>query len=404
MRKTVVSLSLLSIAFVWGYFSHRNHVFPYELLQWLFVSAPQPGSRTVRSTSAELASLRSLPYVDSAPDPHGNESGVLIHDKTRAFEGYTLYGPRTQPAAFLLNMDGSVAWQWQGAPDSEAWVHIELLPDGSLLANVNDQYVEKLDLNSRVLWRRELKAHHDLWVRENVVWALDREVGVVPAVHESNPTIADKITLLDLDDGRVLREINLLEVLLNSPYSFLLRAVSNEMFSQGESLDILHTNHVEVFDGALAGRSRIFREGNVLISMRNINTIAVFDPETLSIEWIWGPSNLTFQHHPTLLANGNFLVFDNGLKQSRVLELDPIAQKVVWEYTNPTFFSKTRGSAQRLPNANTLITESDTGHVFEVTPGGERVWEFSNPALDEQGNRAAIWRATRFAADEICWR
>jgi hypothetical protein len=57
-----------------------------------------------------------------------------------------------------------------------------------------------------------------------------------------------------------------------------------------------------------------------------------------------------------------------------------------------------------LPNANTLITESDTGHVFEVTPGGERVWEFSNPALDEQGNRAAIWRATRFAADEICWR
>jgi hypothetical protein len=249
-----------------------------------------------------------------------------------------------------------------------------------------------------------LNAHHDLWVTGNVVWALDREVAVVPAIHESNPTIADKLTLLDLGDGRTLGEINLLEVLLNSPYSFLLRSVFHESFSDGESLDILHTNHVEVFDGALAGRSRIFREGNVLVSIRNINTIAIFDPETLAIEWVWGPSNLTFQHHPTLLANGNLLMFDNGLKQSRVLELDPITRKVVWEYTDPTFFSKTRGSAQRLPNGNTLITESDTGHVLEVTPSGERVWEFANPALDQQGNRAAIWRATRFTADEISWR
>jgi hypothetical protein len=57
-----------------------------------------------------------------------------------------------------------------------------------------------------------------------------------------------------------------------------------------------------------------------------------------------------------------------------------------------------------LPNGNTLITESDTGHVFEVTPAGERVWEFAVPAFDEQGNRAAVWRATRFAADRISWR
>lgn len=209
MRKTVIALSLLGIGFVLGYLSLRHQIFPAWLLRSV-ATPPHYSMRDVRSASAELASLRSLPYANSAPDPHGNDSGVLIHDKTRAFEGYTLYGPRTQPAAFLLNMDGSVAWQWQGAPDSEAWVHIELLPDGNLLANVNDQYVEKLDLNSRVLWRRELKAHHDLWVRENVVWALDREVGVVPAVHESNPTIADKLTLLDLDDGRTLGEINLL--------------------------------------------------------------------------------------------------------------------------------------------------------------------------------------------------
>lgn len=400
MRKTLISLSLVGIAFVWGYFSHRNQLFPYRLLRSAFTSTHRE-MRDVRSTTAELASLRSLPYLNSAPDPHGKDSGVLIHDKTRAFEGYTLYGPRTQPTAFLLEMDGNIAWKWQGAGGSEEWQHIQLLPDGGLLVIVKDKHVERLDVNSKVLWKREMRAHHDLWIKGKVLWVLDLEDRVLPAIHESRPTIVDKIAVLDFEDGRKLGEINLLEVLLNSAYSFLVPVVSHERFSQGDVLDILHTNHVEVFDGALAGVSKLFREGNILVSMRNINTIAIFDPGTSSIEWLWGPSNLTFQHHPTLLANGNLLIFNNGLKQSRVLELHALARRVVWEYTDSTFFSELRGSVQRLPNGNTLITESDTGHIFEVSPSGERVWEFANPDIDQQGNRAAVWRATRFALDEI---
>ncbi len=56
---------------------------------------------------------------------------------------------------------------------------------------------------------------------------------------------------------------------------------------------------------------------------------------------------------------------------------------------------------QRLPNGNTLITESNTGHIFEVMPARERVWELAAPHLDEQGNRATVWRATRFTRDEL---
>jgi hypothetical protein len=29
---------------------------------------------------------------------------------------------------------------------------------------------------------------------------------------------------------------------------------------------------------------------------------------------------------------------------------------------------------QRLPNGNTLVVNSDGGHILEVTPGGEPVW------------------------------
>ncbi|MHC4720712.1 MAG: arylsulfotransferase family protein, partial [Planctomycetota bacterium] len=62
------------------------------------------------------------------------------------------------------------------------------------------------------------------------------------------------------------------------------------------------------------------------------------------------------------------------------------------------FFSKRRGSCQRLPNGNTLITESDEGRVFEITRGGETVWEFYEPEIrikNKKRKRMAIYRMMR---------
>ena len=56
---------------------------------------------------------------------------------------------------------------------------------------------------------------------------------------------------------------------------------------------------------------------------------------------------------------------------------------------------------QRLPNGNTLITESDRGYVFEVTPQKETVWRFANPDVDQSDMRIAIWRMTRFSLNEL---
>lgn len=43
-----------------------------------------------------------------------------------------------------------------------------------------------------------------------------------------------------------------------------------------------------------------------------------------------------------------------------------------------------QGAAQRLPNGNTLVTSTQQGHLFEVTPAGEVVWEFVNPIMKGQ--------------------
>jgi len=110
-----------------------------------------------------------------------------------------------------------------------------------------------------------------------------------------------------------------------------------------------------------------------------------------------------------LLSNGNILIFENDVRSdrgnySRVFELNPKTEKIVWEYkADPPekFYSGNMGSAQRLPNGNTLITESTKGHIFEVTRDGEIVWEFYNPKFNKEGKRKTIYRFLRLTLEDL---
>ena len=91
----------------------------------------------------------------------------------------------------------------------------------------------------------------------------------------------------------------------------------------------------------------------------------------------------------TVLYNGHLLVFNNEAegpgaaeRYSSVVEFDPFTQETLWSYRGSaeTFlYSETCGSCQRLPNGNTLITESDSGRALEVSEDGTIVWEFVSP-------------------------
>ena len=67
---------------------------------------------------------------------------------------------------------------------------------------------------------------------------------------------------------------------------------------------------------------------------------------------------------------------------SAVLEFNPGSRNIQWSYRGTKespFYTPTCGSCQRLRNGNTLITESDPGRAFEVTPDKKIVWEYINP-------------------------
>jgi hypothetical protein len=169
---------------------------------------------------------------------------------------------------------------------------------------------------------------------------------------------------------------------------------------------IFHVNTLEVFDGRVEHKSHIFKKGNVMISVLWYDTIFIIDMESEKIVWALGSGMWHKQHQPTLLENGNILIFNNLYtnSSSRVMEFEPFTQEIVWDYKGDLknkFFSRTCGSNQRLPNGNTLITESDSGRAFEVTKNKEIVWEFVNPFRAGKKNEliATILEMIRFSPD-----
>jgi hypothetical protein len=139
---------------------------------------------------------------------------------------------------------------------------------------------------------------------------------------------------------------------------------------------------------------------------------------------------------------GNMLIFNNGARQlgavySSVIEFDPydgpmengwyvpeatagyslapagmgmgaglpnqVSNQVVWTYrsTQPnSFYSSYISGAQRLPNGNTLICSGAPGHIFEVTPEGEVVWEYVSPVGDRTGDEYGIHTVMTDAAGD----
>lgn len=389
--KTILTAAALAGAAAAGY---------YFLLR-----SPGPRERRPEPASTDFEAIRSLPYLSAGSRDAGAEKGgVAIHRRRAAAPGYNLFLSGHFEGADLIDLEGNLIHRWEsprrdvlrrrakkprrGNLDGLRFAHA--LPDLGLLAIHDYIALVRLDRVSRLIWSYAGEPHHDLWIgKDGEIFVLTSREELLPRFNRQTPLLLDYVTVLDLS-GQEQRSYSILEMLENSPYAFLLPAVNR--IEDDEPLDILHANSIQVFDGNPAGRNhRIYREGNILLSLRNLSLVFIYDPDAEEIVWGWGPTNLSYQHKARLLENGRILIFNNGLEASRVLEVDPLTREIAWEFRggpDRPFFTRLLGSSQRLPNGNTLIAESEAGTVFEVTPAGEIVWRFVNPG--ETGGKIAV--------------
>jgi Arylsulfotransferase (ASST) len=366
--------------------------------------------------SGAAADVRAIPYLQGYKPAAGNLSTVVVHDPKAVDPGLNLYVSGHAAEAVLMDMDGKVLHRWRYPlrrlwPDLAAdptnakleyWRRAYLFPNGDLLGIYEGLGLVKLDAQSRVLWARRGGFHHDLSVTpDGEIWVLYREGRIVPRINPKEGILEDMVAVLG-PDGRMRRKISLLAAFERSPYAFLLGRMER-------SGDTFHTNTLELLDGRLAGRDPAFREGNVLLSVLKLDTLAILDPERGSIVWA-KTGEWRRQHQPTFLDNGDLLLFDNGgaADRSRVLEIDPLSGAVHWQFgggRGQDLFSKTLGSCQRLPNGDTLITESESGRALEVTPDKRIVWEFNNPHRAGNHNElvAVLFEMVRLPRDWMTW-
>lgn len=351
-----------------------------------------------------LLSIVILSIPAKSQDNENQKIGLTIFNKEKVCNSYRLYSSRDLTAAHLISPDGIYVHTWyyphyedtlSGSRIGMTWHYAEMLPDGHLLAIIKNEMIIELDWNSNLVWKARLPAHHD-FARDN------KGNTIVVAQHEKpnpwNPgmkILFDKLVEYD-KKGDIIWQWNY-EEHMDDLLSLVKQPLSPNMdwhdWPHINTCEILPRNPVEKVD-------KRFAEGNLLLCGRHSNTIMIVDKKSGKILWAWGPGVLEGPHMPNMLPNGNILIFDNGKHTSknirgytRVIEINPLTGEIVWQYgSKGGFFSPSRGSVNRMVNGNTLISNADNGCFFEITPEGEKVWEYYNPDLTGGVKRMFLYR------------
>jgi len=290
-------------------------------------------------------------------------------------------------------------WPPQAIGDWDVDIHgMHLYPDGSVVFNFEYNGLVKIDRCSRVLWKLAVETHHSVETDEaGNLWVPARKKH--ERKHPDFPILKEgteeDLILQISPEGKILRTIPVLESLLRSDLAGIV-FIARTADVSGQLMDIGHLNSVDVLSSAMASAFPQFKAGDILISLRNLNLVAVIDPVTEKIKW-WSLGSFIQQHDADFLPNGRIGLFDNrgeaenpngsAYRASRILEIDPSSQMTKALYISNeknSLFTAIRGNQQFLPNGNILITEWVAGRVFEVTPEGKIVWQFIHRYNDEE--------------------
>jgi hypothetical protein len=344
--------------------------------------------------------------------------GLIYCAPQHCYRGYTLVAQaRGGHYANLIDMEGHICHRWH-SPEGIGYAY--LLPDGHLLLRTHPPKeaggaeamggssgaILELDWESNVVWAyRNPMLHHDFERLPNgntlvLLW------GRIPA--ELTSYVRGGFTADDDPEqmfGDLVQEISLDGSVVYQWLSWEHLSVEEDVICPLEGRrEWTHGNSLKVTTS-----------GDLLVSYRQTSMVGIVDRASGHFRWKWGPGEVSHQHHPTYLDNGRVLLFDNGAHRrgvcySRVIEVDPQTNRIVWEYRGEpqiSFFSYNISSAERLPNGNTLICEGAPGRIFEVTTNKEIVWEYINPLFlrnrigrsDTFEHDNAVFRAHRYGPD-----
>jgi Arylsulfotransferase (ASST) len=203
-------------------------------------------------------------------------------------------------------------------PDDEVIVRqAQLLADGDLVAVYERPNqtpygwgLVRFDPEGRLRWGAIEHLHHDFDVGpDGRTYTLGHEIRTERRANLApvDAPFFDEFLVILSPDGEVLERISIFNAFARSPYRNALLELAELDDPKG---DYLHPNAVELVDKQVAARVPEWRAGQILISLLEMDGLALIDPEAREVVWfmrgVWHE-----RHDPDLLPHGHILLFDN---------------------------------------------------------------------------------------------
>lgn len=389
-RLSIASGVVLAAAavFLYGFSVERYQVWPYHPIHDTMNVV-----KSIRTYGEVVPVGRRVDAPAAAPrERFSIEREGLVTAGYYVFTGWNddagLYG------AWLYDQDGGLVhtWHfdyaaldpdgpWNGADHPHPVYPLE---DGSLVVAFDSgDVLARLDTCSEPMWIKHGIYHHSLARADDGSFWIWRGDGT-PYGHYHYAENFDAAT------GDTIREIALVEDVIQKAgdLSAIFAVRPDFPFRHFEKTpvflalnDIFHPNDIEPLSAELAPLFPDFEAGDLLMSFRNIDLVAVLDPDTARVKW-WSQGPWRAQHDPDFAPDGTISVFDNdpARLRSEIIKMDPTTRTFRNELFDGEvrFHTETMGKHQYLPDGNLLIVVPDEGRILEVTAGGNKVMEFNN--------------------------
>ncbi len=425
----LAGLYLLAMAFAfWGYATAARNIWPYKLVHGLYIEvrAFLEGGQGENKTFKD----RLLNHIQEKRNIF-DYAGFVLHDKNFVDPGYLLisrFDPKMKkPVIDLVKIDGfETIHQWlppvneilnirnDGLANDKKVLKEEfvaawptLMKDGSLILHAADR-IMRLDKKNRIVWiDKDTYIHHSLTTGpDGIIYANTGKLKPTPEVERLLPGYLDEGYAVYTPEGEMLTSYSATNILFENGYKSLVVGTSYV-----DIWDLLHINDCEpVWKDA-----GILKHGDVLLSLRNISTVAVFRPETREIVALKQGPWLN-QHDPTPMDNGNISIFNNDViftnehgakdnnKSSSIYIWDPKTNETRKYYSDILndiwMHSVTAGQCRILENGDVFIEESERNRLLRVAQDKLR-WEYINAPEESPEITGELLGCTYYYPQEI---
>ena len=436
MKKESVGISLFVaslcfVAFVYGVATAQFNLWPNA-----FFTDAKNALIAVIAVAEDQGKAKKIPSMEMLePDGHTRPTVIPHADPATIGAGYVYidggnnqlrsHCPEHGCIAWLIDRAGEIAHVWDIGPEL-IWEDLQQVAGYELAENAysvgshlfaNGDLVvayqgwntfpyglgiARFDKDSKLLWKKENFTHHWLSVDDAglIYTSTFRKVEIPYQLGETHLQLScpqgamyeDVITVLDTD-GTVVDEISIVEAFVNSGYSgaiFEHKHPDYPLPIVDAECDPTHLNDVRVISAAQAASSAFLNAGDLLISLRSTNSVAVIDGVSKQVKWL-STGRTVQQHSPRYLSTDELIIFDNlgGRQQqggSQLVKLNMVdaAAEVLFPLTDTpdsiNFLSATAGHiALNGDQSRAIVSLTRQGRSLEIELATGRVlWEYIN--------------------------